>query len=251
MKKDLKILFFDIENLHRPEHIFNSGKPGRFSSRPAGFCGDLAYILVFGYKWLGDSKAQSIMATKKDFTGDPLTDSTILKQIHEVMSEADIIVSWYGEGHDFPFTTTRLAQAGMYLDQEIKHIDLMKVAKKAFSLSSNRLNNVAKFFNLELKTDIDKKVWADCWRGDYDALTEMAAYCRQDVEVLHQIYDKLVPLTNRLPHMGVHKGRCAEHSCSKCGSTKLEGNGRRVTKLHTYQRLRCLDCGGSTKGVRL
>lgn len=242
-----KILFFDIENLHRPEHIFNSGKQSRFGPRPAGFCSDLAYILVFGYKWLGDEKARYITVSKKEFKEDPHDDSPMLGEIFRIMSEADVIVSYYGSGHDFPFVTSRLAQQGLYLDQKIMHIDLYKIANKHLRLSSNRLNNVSKFFGQEPKTDISKKVWADCWKGDYKALMEMSDYCAQDVEVLEQVFHKLKPLIPHRFHFGRLEGK-SEASCKSCGSEKLHGNGYRVTRMKRYRRLRCGECGSHQKG---
>ena len=190
----MKVLFFDIENIMAPEHIFNSGKPSRFQPRQAGFCADLAYILVFGYKWLGDKEAKYIIGKKKDFKDNPLTDEYILDKIYDVMSEADVLVTWYGSGHGYPFTVSRLAKHGKYLDTDIRHVDLQKVATKKLRLSSNRLNNVAKFFGLEQKTQIAKKIWADTWQGNYDSLLEMAEYCKQDVVVLEQIYHKMKQL---------------------------------------------------------
>lgn len=244
----MKVLFFDIENIHRPEHIFNRGRQGKFGSKPAGFCADLAYILVFGYKWLGDDRAKYIIASKKDFKKDPLSDASILDQIYSIMNEAEVIVTWYGANHDFPFVTARLAQQGKFLDQQILHIDLQKLARKALPLSSNRLNNVAKFFGKELKTSISPAIWAKTWMGDYDALVEMADYCVQDVEVLSQLYDSLKVLGNKMPHFGVDQGLDKHKSCRHCGSQKLIGNGRRVTKSRTYSRLRCPDCGGGQIG---
>lgn len=240
----MKILFMDLENLQRPEHIFHPGKRGRFSSRAAGFCADLAYILVFGYKWLGDKKAHSIQATKKDFKSNPLTDETFLQEIFEVMNQADVVVTWYGSGHDFPFLTTRLAKHGMYLDQKTCHLDLFKTAGKHLRLSSNSLNSVAKFFGLAQKIEIDKCMWSDCWMGKYDSLMVMAEYCRQDVEVLEQVYHKLIPLGTALPN------RPGE-GCHTCGGTALQKNGYRVTKTHRYVRMRCTKCGASQKGERI
>lgn len=247
MTKDLKILFFDLENLHRPEHIFNSGKPGRFAPRPAGFCANLAYILVFGYKWLGDRKARHIKATKKDFEENPLTDETILKEIFEVMNQADIVVTWYGKGHDFPFLTTRLAQQGMYLDQRLKHIDLIEVAKKSLRMSSNRMDAVAEFFGLARKQDIDKVHWANCWAGNYKSLKIMADYCDQDVEVLSQIYNRLLPLIPSMP-----RSKAVDHpGCPACSSQNVQLRGWRVNKYYKYRRVHCQGCGVWYDGERI
>lgn len=238
-----KILFMDLENLHRPEHIFNSGKPGRFRPRPAGFCSDLAYILVFGYKWLGDDKARSLTVSKKEFKNDPFDDGPILQEMYDIMMQADIVVTWYGKGHDFPFLTTRLAQKGLYLDTQIKHIDLFQVASKKLRLSSNRLDNVSKFFGQEPKMKIGGKIWADCWSGNYDSLQLMAEYCRQDVEVLEQVYHKMAPLGIGLP-----TPKQDTPVCHTCGQATLVGNGTRTTLVNTYRRLRCTSCGSHQKG---
>lgn len=242
----LKILFMDLENVMRPEHIFHPGKPGRFG-RAAGFCADLAYILVFGYQWLGEAP-QSLQATKKQFKQDPLTDTYFLDQAAEVMSQADVIVTWYGKGHDVPFLASRLAKHGIYLDTATKHIDLYEVAKKKLRLSSNRLDSVAKFFGLETKMKVSPLLWADCWAGKYESLEAMAEYCRQDCKVLSQVYEKMLGLGVNLPHVGAHSGKDAKTSCGACGGETLIGNGYRVTSKKKYRRLRCTTCGRAQKG---
>lgn len=246
----LRILLFDIENLMKPQHIFNSGKPSRFASRPAGFCADLAYILVFGYKWLGSKKAEYIIANKKDFKNSPTSDESILYKIYDIMNEADVVVTWYGSVHDFRFVTARLAQKGMYLDQRIKHIDLHKTAKTVLPLSSNRLNKVAEFFGKELKTDISPEIWARTWAGDYDALKEMAEYCAQDVEVLEQVYQALKPLEQNMPHVRKYVSPDGVISCPMCESANIHSKGRRVTKIYTIRRLHCQECGGWFDGEK-
>lgn len=249
MSNKLKILFMDLENVMRPEHIFHPGKRGKFG-RQAGFCADLAYILVFGYKWLGE-QASSLHATKLQFKKNPLTDEAILLPSLDIMNQADVVVTWYGSGHDFGFLQSRLAQLGHYLDPRMKHIDLYKVASKHLRLSSNSLNNVAKFFGLEEKTKVSPKLWADCWAGNYDSLKEMAAYCEQDCEVLANVYEKMLALGINLPHVGRHKDPDAKLSCPSCGSNEYIGKGRRVTRLRKYQRLSCKRCGTSFKGEEI
>lgn len=241
---ELKILFMDLENVVQPRHIFHPGQRGKFG-RAAGFCSDLAYILVFGYKWLGQP-SQSLQMTKKQMKENPLTDTYLLEHAKEIMDSADVVVTWYGRGHDVPFLASRLAKHGMFLDPKIKHIDLFDVAKRKLRLSSNRLDNVASFFGVENKTKVSHQLWPDTWAGNHNSLLEMAAYCRQDVEVLSQVYDKMLGLGLPLPDVARHKG--LETGCPSCGSAKLYGNGYRVTKTKRYRRLRCDDCGAHTTG---
>jgi hypothetical protein len=249
-KKGLNILFMDLENIMRPEHIFHPGKRSRFGGRQAGFCADLAYILVFGYKWLGQ-EAESIHLTKRQFKKNPLTDEPLLKPSLDIMEKADVVVTWYGSGHDVPFLNTRLAQQGLFLDPKIRHIDLFRVASKHLRLSSNSLNNTSKYFGVEQKTNISPKLWADCWAGNHDSLLEMASYCEQDCEVLSQVYNKMLGLGINLPHVGRHLDPNALLSCPSCGASDYTGKGRRVTRLKTYQRLICKNCGTSYKGEEL
>lgn len=246
----LRILLFDIENIHLPKHIFNSGKPSRFASRPAGFCADLAYILVFGYKWLGSKKAEYIIPSKKEFKQNHLTDEYILNKIYDILNEADVVMTWYGSVHDFRFVTARLAQQGKYLDQRIKHVDLHKTAKTVLPLSSNRLNAVAQFFGKELKTDISHEIWAKTWQGDYSALVEMAEYCKQDVEVLEQVYHALKPLVDNMPHVRKYVSADGVISCPLCESPNVHNRGRRVTKVYNIKRLQCQDCAGWFDGEK-
>ena len=184
---ELKILFMDLENLVQPKHIFHPGQRGKFG-RAAGFCSDLAYILVFGYKWLGQP-AQSIQMTKKQMKENPFTDVYLLDRAREIMDQADVVITWYGRGHDVPFLNSRLSQHGKFLDPKTKHIDLYDVAKRKLRLSSNRLDNVASFFGVENKIKVSHQLWPDTWAGNHESLLTMAEYCRQDVEVLSQVYE--------------------------------------------------------------
>jgi hypothetical protein len=243
----MKTLFFDLENIARPEHIFHPGKRSRFGGRPNGFCADLAYILVFGYRWLDDFKSHSIETPSRIFKKDPIGDHHILEQIAEVMNQADQIVTWYGSGHDYPFLISRLTQAGIKLDPNIRHIDLMKVASKHLRLSSNSLNNVAKFLGTEIKDVSHHEWWPQCWSGNIEALKKMAKYCRQDVDVLYQVWEKMIDLAP-LHAKHLYKPLEMGAECPKCELGKLVGNGHRVTLTRTYKRLRCDGCGSGFKG---
>lgn len=243
----MKILFMDLENFILPEHIFHPGKQGRFG-RPAGFCGDLAYVLVFGYMWLGE-EPKAIHMTKKQMKDNPLTDDHILTMAKEIMDQADVIVTWYGKGHDVPFLNTRLARHGLFLDHATKHVDLYDAAKKKLRLSSNSLNNVAKYLGVEEKNTISKTLWPDVWAGKYDSLVSLAEYCKQDVRVTALVYEKMLGLGLPLPHIAKHAGK--EHGCPSCGGDRLYGNGYRVTKTKRYRRLRCEDCGSHHKGEQV
>ena len=249
MKKP-KILFLDLENVARPEHIFHPGKRSKFGGRANGFCADLAYILVFGYKWYGE-KPQSITLTREEWKKDRFDDTPILLKAKEIVDEADVVITWYGSGHDMPFLNSRLARIGKFVDPGTKHVDLYRVANSKLRLSSNRLDSAAKFFDLEQKMQISKLLWPDCWAGKYASLKEMAKYCEQDCEVLSNVYDKMLGLGISLPNIGKLIGNTDKLACPSCGHSALFNNGTRVTKEKRYHRLLCRHCGSSTKGKEI
>lgn len=248
MSNPLKVLFFDIENITRPELLFHPGKRSKFGGRQAGFCTDLAYVLVFGYQWLGDDKPQAIHATADEFYEDPLTDDHILTKIYHVLSEADVIVTYYGAKHDYPFLLARLARAGQYLDPSIKHVDVFNYVSRKLNLSSSSLDSAAKFFGLESKTKVSHKLWVDCWSGKYESLVEMADYCKQDVTVLKNVYHKMTPLMPAIHRPVVDKSASDGRECGTCGEHALRRKGRRITKTRIYQRLVCTKCGTNCIG---
>jgi DNA polymerase elongation subunit (family B) len=244
-----KILFLDIENIARPENIFRTS--GKWQ-RPAGFSSDLAYILCFGYKWLHEPEAKCILKDKKLFKSNPIGDAELMQPIYDVIKEADVVVSWYGAGHDMPFTTARLAASGLYLDRKIPHLDLYKTAKSAFSMSSNRLDAVAEFLGAERKDKISYANWPMTWAGDWDAYKLIADYCEQDVLVLESLYHKMLPLVTNHPNMVKPKSfkePCGQ--CTKCGSTNVIKAGFWIANQATYQKYACKNCHSHVKGEKV
>ena len=247
-----KILFMDLENVQHMQHIFHPGNLAR--KRAAGFCTDLAYILVFGYKWLGQP-AQYILPDMKQFKRIPHDineiDKTLCAKALEIMHEADMVITWYGSGHDWGFLTGRSIKHGMVLAPNIIHLDLYKVASKQMNVSSNRLDNIAKILGCEMKTKVSNILWPRCWMGDKEALLEMGSYCKQDVNVLEQVYLKMRPLIKNHPHIGAisHGDKSL---CRTCGSGRYRENGTyALTSGTLYKRLKCLDCQASFKGWRI
>ena len=249
-----KILFWDLENVQEMRHVFHPGNI--LKKRQAGFCSNLAYILVFGYKWLG-KKPEYITPDRKDFKNIPHDIHTIDKEICrkaiEILNEADVIVTWYGDNHDFKFLTGRAAAHGLYLPHNLKHIDLFKVASRQLNLSSNRLDVVAREFGCETKTPISHALWPRCWMGDTSALSEMAEYCGQDCAVLEQVYMKLRPLIKSHPNMrSLLSEDGSRDGCPVCGSVQVVLNGRYATVSgYIYQKLLCTGCQHSYKGSRV
>lgn len=242
-----KVLFLDIENIANSEFFFRTYG---IKQIPAGFCADKAYVLMLGYKWLGETDTHCLMRNKKSFIDNPEGDDELMQEIYEIISKADVIVTYYGSGHDMPFLNARLARAGLFLDTRVKHIDMWKVVRSKMRLSSSRMDNIAEFLGTVRKQVVSSKLWAYAWSGNYAALKEMADYCKGDVDTLEDIYIKLRPLITTHPALFIRKTK-EEILCTTCGSGETVKLGFWCAQQKTYQKHMCKGCGSYFKGAEI
>lgn len=243
-----RILLWDLEILRAtdiPSHKWFgvSNYPGRTMGA------DINSIICFGYKWLGEGKADSINAW--DFPGweeSVNDDGEVVAAAHALFAEADAIVTHYGKKFDLKFYNARAMFHGFPPLPKMPHIDTQIVASRNLRLFSNKLDEVASFFGLETKLSTTPQLWDGVRYRDIDSMNKMAEYCAQDVEVLEQVYTKLLPLASGVPNYNLFTGEDL-HVCPKCGSINVHKHGTKVTATTKLQRFQCQDCGAvSTAG---
>ena len=71
----------------------------------------------------------------------------------------------------------------------------------------------------------------------------MDKYCKQDVEVLEQVFHKLRPFISNIPNYNLFT---EARVCPSCGGHRLQKHGVRMTKTAKRQRYRCMDCGSTS-----
>jgi DNA polymerase elongation subunit (family B) len=242
-----KILFFDLETCPDPREIYRriptiGAWPGRT------FKADIQTIISFGYKFEGDKRARIINAWDfPNWKKNRNDDSALLRAACKIINTADQIVGHNSRRFDWKVLQTRLAANSLPALSIINHVDTMVVAKNKLSLYSNSLDSVSKFLGVaDEKMHIQNK-W-DLWvKIAYKEETKkdlklMADYCKMDVEVLQQVYDKLRPHhTNAISQQPFYK----DLVCPSCASDELIGNGFRMTTKGRVHRLRCNSCGTS------
>lgn len=249
--KDPKIVLFDLETLPDPEAVYDrlpsiGAWPGRT------FKAELHTILCFGYKIYGQEEAHSINAWDVGFNS--ADDSVVVQMAYDILHDADEIVTHNGKSFDLKVINTRLMYYGMPpLDPKIKHVDTKIVLKSKLSLYSNSLAEAAKFFGIEDKMHWGNK-WATWKRFAFGRDTQqdrriMDEYCKQDVEVLEQLYEKVRPFHGT---GSVNKQQWyGDHACPSCGSENVHCNGTRRNTKTVYQRFLCNNCGTSFKGEKI
>ena len=226
-----RILFFDIE-----------------SAGVNALKSDLGFVIVFGYKWLGDKRAHSIVIDKASLRR--FDDRKLLVEASKLIAEADIIVGHFASVFDRRFIQGRLLIHGLPPVPPVKMRDTCMIARSVANYSSNRLKHLAKILGLQ-KQKLENgwpANWMRVMQGDARALNELAIYCRGDVEALEELYLRLLPFDNAHPRLVGDRTKCGV-----CGSA-VEYRGFAYAQQSKYRRYVCKnrDCrrwGRETKAV--
>ena len=187
---------------------------------------DVGELLCIGYKWLGGRTRVLRRAA-------PLDDKDCAAAFAAVMARADFHVTWYGTRYDLPFLRTRLLRWGLEPPPPVAHLDLWRVLRTRFKLHSNRLEAWANFLGLGHKVPVSPAEWHRAALGDPAAMRLVARRCRQDVDLLEAIYQRVRPW---LPEP-------AWDEICTCGSQHVQRRGTVLVGASLYQRYQCQSCG--------
>lgn len=201
------------------------------------------FVLAFSAKQDGVSKTYALpdypryKRNKKD-------DKDLVKDLWHVLDEADIVCA-----HNAPFdikkSNTRFIYHGFPEPSHYQVVDTLKEARKHFKFTSNKLDDLARYLGLQGKTDHHSHLWRDCIAGDKKAWERMKAYNKDDVEILEQVYEKLLPWMTSHPNMNLFDG----DGCPACGSSDYIKKGHRRTITAIYQGFQCRACGKKFQGT--
>lgn len=201
-------------------------------------------IICAAWKWLGEKKVQAsaISPTQPD------NDFEVVFNLHAVLSEADVIVAHNGDEFDLKKFNSRAVKHGLPPIPPIKTIDTLKVAKKYFAFTSNRLDYLGRFLGVGRKIPTHFGMWLAIMKGDKDALAKMVKYNKQDVLLLEDVYLKLRPYMTDHPNENLSHNH---ESCPVCGSKKFMKQGVKYTRQGAKQRYQCTSamCGAWFTGA--
>jgi hypothetical protein len=202
------------------------------------------FMLTWSAKWLFDDEVFADKLTPEEALAED--DKRISQSIWEFMDYADIIIAHNGDGFDLPRLNTRFLLNGIVPPSPYQSIDTLKVAKKNFGFSSNKLDFIARQLGVEGKMDAGGfTTWRDIVKfGDKDALALMEDYNKKDVLVLEEVYVKLRPWIKSHPNLSLYYDDMKER-CPNCGNEHLtwEQGKYYVTPMNKYSAVRCDECG--------
>jgi hypothetical protein len=162
--------------------------------------------------------------------------------IHHLLSEADIVVGHNSAKFDHKKLNTRFIKHGLPPLNHYQVIDTLKIARKHFSFTSNKLAELAKFLDCGIRKSSHGKfpgfsMWDECLKGNHEAFIEMESYNKTDVDVLIAVYNKLAPWEPSINFQAYY-----QKTTCQCGNQKFFKDGFRRTKQGAFQIFRCAIC---------
>lgn len=235
MAQPLKILFFDVETAPLLSFVW---RPTQDWIPPEMIIDDY-FLLTWAAKWREDDKIYSMRLTSREAKkGD---DKRIVEGLAEMIREADIVVAHNINRFDIPRVNTRLALLGIEPLDPVRTIDTLPLARKNFSFAHNKLDYLAEKFGYGNKMDTDFELWEGAYHGEVKALKYMAEYNRQDVVLLQDVFEAMLPYARGVPRL-VRAEYEREHACPFCGSHDLQKRGFYETNASVFQRWQCNVC---------
>lgn len=246
MEREARVLIYDIETSPIIGYTW-----GVWDTNVIEIIDDYQ-ILTVAWKWLGEKTVHCIgQDDMKGYKPGVNNDKEVVKKIHELMDEADIVVAHNGNSFDQKKVQARMMIHKMRPPSPYKQIDTKLIAKRYAAFTRNNL----KWLNKDLKLDNQKgdpggfETWQGCLAGDKKAWKRMKKYNKGDITSLEDLYLEFLPWVTNHPNMARIKN--LPDACPKCGVPgKMQSRGTRVTNASKFLRYQCQACGGWGSAVK-
>lgn len=210
------------------------------------------FIISFSAKWMGNDKIIYKDLRGEDLLADDVDDTKILRHVHYLLNEADIVIAHNGDRFDIKKLKARFILNNLPPIKKLVTIDTLKVARREFAFTSNTLQYLSDKLvdDPELRKQKSKKfqgftLWRECLRDNIEAWNEMELYNIGDILSLEQLYLKLRPWMSNHPNIALMRGELPDvPTCRKCGSDHMIKRGPRYNSVTVRQEWQCKSCGG-------
>lgn len=191
-------------------------------------------MICFAAKWKGEKKVHFY----SEFHNDR---EEMLSRAWELMSEADALIHYHGNGFDVPSLNKEFLFQGWSPPKSSKQIDLYRVVKKHFKLPSYKFDYVAQKLGCGGKIHHEgHTLWVKCMAGDPKAWATMKKYNIQDTVLLEDVYKQLLPWITNHPNQNLYNDKLV---CTNCGATEMTDGGFTFTNTGVYKQYQCDHCG--------
>jgi hypothetical protein len=192
LEKDCpKVLILDIETAPMISYVW-----GLFDQNiPLNMIQRDWFVLSWTAKWLHEDKV--MYEDQRGKKGKSLeNDKSLLVPLFKLMDEADIILGQNSNAFDIKKINSKFLEHGLGVPSAYKKIDTYVLAKRHFSLTSNKLEYMSKKFNVKYKKQEHEefsgfKLWDECMKGNLKAWKCMQRYNNFDVLATEELFLKL------------------------------------------------------------
>lgn len=228
-----RILFFDIETAPIKGYTW-----GTYEQSVIKVIEDW-FVLSYAAKFRDDDR---FFYLDQRYAKPVEDDFQLLCGIHHLLSEADILVGHNSMRFDTRKLNARFIKHGLPPLNHYTQIDTLKIARKHFAFTSNKLADLAKFLQCDIHKSTHAKfpgfsMWDECLKGNQEAFSEMESYNKTDVDVLIAVFNKLAPWEPTINYQSFHY----VPTCS-CGNTKFYKDGFKYSRQGKFQARRCSQC---------
>lgn len=228
-----KVLLFDIETMANKAFVW-----GKYEQDVIAYIEE-GYMLSWSAKWLGGKQITKGLCDYPKYNSGKPDDRALVKELYDLVSEADILIAHNGDRFDIKKMNTRFIYHGFTPPEPYKTVDTLKVAKRNFAFNSNKLDDLGNFLQVGRKVKHPGfDLWLGCEQGNEESWRLMLKYNKQDVLLLEKIYLKLLPWISNHP-----TPRDGLVDCPNCHSTHYQKRGIDFSKGVKYHRAKCQECG--------
>lgn len=207
------------------------------------------HVLSVAAKWF---KKPGMFYADQRHRADKSDDRALVQKAWELLDEADILITQNGKSFDAKKLNARFVYHGFKPPSPYRHIDTLRIAKKHFAFTSNKLAYLSDKLCTKYKKLTDHKfqgfdLWKECLAGNMSAWREMERYNKHDVLSLEELATKLMAWDSSLNFSVYREDETPQ--CS-CGDTRLHARGFAYTMTGKFQRYQCQTCGRWTRGAK-
>jgi hypothetical protein len=230
----LRFLYIDIETSAILAHVW-----GLFDQNIALNQIDKDWsILSFAAKFADEDKMHYLDVR---YEADIRDDSMLCVALHHLMQQADFVCAHNAAAFDVKKINARFLKHGLSPLQHYRVVDTLKIAKRNFKLTSNKLDYIASYFGIEGKLK-DRKfpgqtLWNECLKRNMAAFEELQAYNLQDVLVLVQVHERI-----RAWDKGTNNTVFTGNECA-CGGEVSALDRLKWTNTGSFRLYACTKCG--------
>ena len=191
-------------------------------------------IICAAWKWQGQKKVHASWDIEDDLQ--------VCIDLRDAIAKADMVVHHNGDKFDMKKLNARLIKHGIDPFPTVVSVDTLKVARKEFKFTSNRLDYIGKYLGCGGKIVNEPGLWRKVYEGDEAALKRMVRYNKRDVTLLEEVYEIMRPYITNHPKLIPSTNEARR--CQGCGSASINLRGYAIKRSGLkYQKYQCQSCG--------